>query len=327
MKIGSLWRYPVKSMLGEEIAEAIVTERGLVGDRGYALIECETGHVASAKHARKWAALLQCRARYLDAPRPDQPLPVVEITLPDGRVVRSDNPDVDAALSALAGRRVMLSCQPPQTPTREANRAEADVVWETETIRQETMGGGAPSGTFFDFAPIHLITSATLTRLSEIAPDSVFDARRFRPNIVVEALTPNPSPSGRGGLSTGFPGNFHRKLKESETSGQGEYDNAIRQQGAEDAWSGFVENGWLGRMLEIGGVRLYATDPTPRCVITTLAHGDIERDLGVLKTVVRHNSAASVTAAPGHVFQGVAGVYARCVTDGTVRVGDALSIV
>jgi uncharacterized protein YcbX len=279
-KIASLYRYPVKSMLGEEIFESVVTERGLVGDRAYGVLDLDTGHVASAKHPRKWAALLQCRVRYRDEPKPHAPLPPVEITLPDGRVVRSDQADVDDILSALTGRRVTLSCQPPETPTREANRAEADVVWETEAIRQEPMGGGAPSGTFFDFAPIHIITTATLARLREISPDSVFDARRFRPNIVVEV------------------------------------DN-----------SAFIENGWLGQTLEIGGARLVATDPTPRCVVTTLAHGNIARDLGVLKTVVRSNAAASVTVAPGHVFQGVAGIYARSVQDGVIRVGDALSIV
>jgi uncharacterized protein YcbX len=281
MNIASLYRYPVKSMLGEEIAESVVTERGFAGDRGYALIDLETGHVASAKHPRKWVALLQCRARYLDEPQAVASLPPIEITLPDGRAIRSDQPDVDAVLSGLTGRRVTLSCQPPETPVREANRAEADVVWEAEAIRQETMGGGAPSGTFFDFAPIHIITTATLARLHEIAPDSVFDPRRFRPNIVVNVA---------------------------------------------EAPSGFVENGWLGQALDLGSARLYATDPTPRCVVTTLAHGSIERDLGVLKTVVQNNSVASVTVAPGHVFQGVAGIYARSVADGVIRVGDLLSI-
>ena len=281
MRIASLYRYPVKSVLGEEIGEAVVTERGFAGDRNYALIDLETGYIASAKHPRKWAALLQCRARYLDEPRPDAPLPPVEIILPDGRTICSNQPEVDAALSALTGRRVTLSCQPPETPTREANRAETDVVWEIESIRQETMGGGARSGTFFDFAPIHIITTTTLAQLREIAPDSVFDARRFRPNIVVN-VTEEPS--------------------------------------------GFVENDWLGRTLKVGSARLYATDPAPRCVVTTLAHGDIERDLGVLKTVVRNNSAASVTAAPGHVFQGVAGIYAQSVYDGLIRVDDLLSI-
>ena len=152
---------------------------------------------------------------------------------------------------------------------------------------------------FFDFAPIHIITTATLARLLEIAPDSVFDARRFRPNIVVEIEEQK---------------NFNTERTEDTES-------------TEEKPRGFVENGWLGRTLSINGVRLYATDPTPRCVITTLAHGALGRDLGVLKTVARHNSAVSVTAAPGHVFQGVAGIYARTVADGVISIGDALSMV
>ena len=50
----SIWRYPVKSMLGEELNASYVTERGLVGDRAYALLDEETGKVASAKNPRKW---------------------------------------------------------------------------------------------------------------------------------------------------------------------------------------------------------------------------------------------------------------------------------
>jgi uncharacterized protein len=302
MKIASLYRYPIKSMLGEEIDEAVITECGIVGDRGYALIDLETGHVASAKHPRKWKMLLQCRARYLDEPQAGAPLPPVEIILPDGRAVRSNQRDVDAVLSELIGRRVMLSCQPPETPTREANRADADVVWTSEAIRQEPMGGGAPSGTFFDFAPIHIITTATLARLREITPDSVFDARRFRPNVLVE-------------------------IEEQKRFSTERTEHAEHTENTEEKRGGFVENGWLGRTLEIGGVRLYSTDPTPRCVVTTLAHGGLAPDLGVLKTVARSNAAASVTIAPGHVFQGVAGVYARSIGDGTIRVGDALSII
>jgi MOSC domain-containing protein len=46
----SMWRYHVKSMLGEEINSSYVTERGLIGDRTYALIDQETGKVASTKN-------------------------------------------------------------------------------------------------------------------------------------------------------------------------------------------------------------------------------------------------------------------------------------
>src|SRR5260370_277120 len=53
----SVWRYPVKSMLGEELKSTRVTERGLLGDRAYALLDRETAKVASAKHPRKWPSL------------------------------------------------------------------------------------------------------------------------------------------------------------------------------------------------------------------------------------------------------------------------------
>jgi hypothetical protein len=53
----SLWRYPVKSMIGEELNSSYITERGLVGDRTYAVVEKQTGRVASAKNPRKWGKL------------------------------------------------------------------------------------------------------------------------------------------------------------------------------------------------------------------------------------------------------------------------------
>ena len=54
----SLWRYPVKSMMREELNAAQVTERGLLGDRAYALLDPSNGKVVSAKHPRKWATIL-----------------------------------------------------------------------------------------------------------------------------------------------------------------------------------------------------------------------------------------------------------------------------
>ena len=62
----SIWRYPVKSMLGEELNSSYVTERGLVGDRAYALIDKETGKVASAKNPRKWERLFDCHSVFME---------------------------------------------------------------------------------------------------------------------------------------------------------------------------------------------------------------------------------------------------------------------
>jgi hypothetical protein len=85
----SMWRYPVKSMLGEEINSSYVTERGLIGDRTYALIDQETGKVASAKNPRKWGKLFDFRATFIDAPQVVENIPPVRITFPDGTQIFS----------------------------------------------------------------------------------------------------------------------------------------------------------------------------------------------------------------------------------------------
>jgi len=87
--VASLWRYPVKSMMGEELNASLVTERGLLGDRAFALVERETGKVASAKEPRKWAKLFEFRSAYVEPPAGNG-LPPVRITLPDGAIATSE---------------------------------------------------------------------------------------------------------------------------------------------------------------------------------------------------------------------------------------------
>src|SRR5437867_2085472 len=89
-QLASLWRYPVKSMLGEELDASDLTERGLLGDRSYALLDPSTGMVVSAKNPRKWARMFEFRAEYVESPRTGQPLPPVRITCPDGAMATSD---------------------------------------------------------------------------------------------------------------------------------------------------------------------------------------------------------------------------------------------
>ena len=93
----SLWRYPVKSMMGEELNATEVTEIGLLGDRAYALVDAETGKIISAKLPRKWGILFDCRAA-LNSPTQ------VKIALPDGAIVMGDAADVDQVLSRTFGR-------------------------------------------------------------------------------------------------------------------------------------------------------------------------------------------------------------------------------
>ncbi|WP_236051810.1 MOSC domain-containing protein [Nonomuraea cypriaca] len=161
MHLETLRRYPVKSMLGEEIAESGVTERGLAGDRARAVLDVATGKIASAKNPRLWRGLLAI----------------------EGAGVPSD-----AELSALLGREVRLIGTPPDGAEFERSVPERVLA---EGIEAEvphtvgTLGAASPDGTFFDFAPLHLITTATLERIGALGPRGHVEALRYRPNLVI----------------------------------------------------------------------------------------------------------------------------------------------
>jgi uncharacterized protein len=275
--IASLWRYPVKSMLGEEVYTAEVTERGVVGGRAFALLDVETGKVASAKHPLKWGRLFDCRAESVRGA--DSGSARVRITLPDGSQLETGQEDADRLLSEAFGRTVRLETAAPEAPSFEEYWPDIDGLAHRETVTEEDLALGAPAGTFFDYAPIHLVTTATLAQLAQVQPESRFDLRRFRPNMMVAA-------------------------------GDGE--------------AGFVENDWLGRVLAIGDeVRLRVTDPCPRCVMTTLAQGDLPRDPGVLRAAAQHNR-VGVPALEAELPS--VGVYATVLQGGCVRRGDAVRL-
>src|SRR6266576_6377830 len=90
VQVGSvvaLWRYPVKSMMGEELNSSDVTDRGLLGDRQFAVVDRATGKIGGAKNPRKWGHFFDFRAAYAEAPRAGAMTPPVRIMLPDGTVV------------------------------------------------------------------------------------------------------------------------------------------------------------------------------------------------------------------------------------------------
>lgn len=193
----AIWRNPVKSMMGEELNATEVTERGVLGDRAFALIDAENGKVVSAKNPRRWPNLFDFRATYVEPPRDVNSVPPARITLPDGEIVRTDAEDVEPRLSAVLGRPVRLS-----RSAFEGARAEGywpDHDWLEE--RDETFEFPLPPGTFFDGAAVHLITTATLDRLRSTAPASRFEPRRFRPNFVFQ-----PADGATGFVENGWIG-------------------------------------------------------------------------------------------------------------------------
>jgi uncharacterized protein len=182
-RIGALWRYPVKSMLGEPLTSVSVTEAGFDGDRRFGLIDAGTGRVASAKRPRLWQRLLRLRAEVAGDG-------AVRIRFPDGASVLSGDPDVDAALGSFLGRDVLLSGGAP--PKAELDRAipeevlakgpDADVA-----VTSLEIAAASPPGTFFDFATLQLVTSASLGRAGAAHPAGRVEAVRYRPNVVVES--------------------------------------------------------------------------------------------------------------------------------------------
>jgi uncharacterized protein len=185
-KVVSLWRYPVKSMLGEELNSSYVTDRGLLGDRVYALIDHQTGKVASAKNPVKWGRLFDFHAAFIDSLQQavaGEDIPPVRITLPDGSQIFSGHDDANNTLSRVFGREVSVMKAGLEKPSYEEYWPDIEGLAQREMVTDEAM----PPQTFFDVAVIHLLTTSTINRLQELYPAGRFEVRRFRPNIVVES--------------------------------------------------------------------------------------------------------------------------------------------
>ena len=276
--VASLWRYPVKSMMGEELQAAELTEYGLLGDRAYALIDGTDGKVVTAKNPGKWPTLFGFRATFIDQLASSAALQPVRITLPDGTTVTSSARDCHQILSQALNRAVTLatadrgrvSGMHASLPAAWTGKAEEywpdlDGLDHRDTVTDFTL----PTGTFFDCATIHLLTTATLKQLHNSYPQGRFEVPRFRPNIVVDV------PDGE---------------------------------------RGFVEQTWIGQTLTVGDkVQLKITGSCGRCVMTTLAQGDLPKDSGILRTAVQQNQ--------GHV-----GVYATVLQGGTINRRDHVKL-
>ncbi len=177
MTVSSLWRYPVKSMIGEELRATEVGDKGLLGDRSSALLDVETGKIVSAKNPKRWPNIFSYHSRYEDFPYSD----CVRITLPDGSTVKSDDRRVNAILSEALGRDVEFISQALNNPQLEEYWPDIAELDNRDIVTDEDM----PAGTFFDLAKIHLLTTSTLDELRRLYPEGRFEPRRFRPNIIV----------------------------------------------------------------------------------------------------------------------------------------------
>lgn len=190
-RVVGLFRYPVKSMGGEESEVLHLTETGVIGDRAYALQDAETGHTVSAKRPNKWPGILGWRAAFASDPEAGRPLPPLEIRLPTDAVLTIADPTtLEAEASRALGTRVTLEQADSSRATYEYHWPDMDgLVYQGRTYRDEITAHKTPPGTFFDSSMLHILTTASLEEMRRLAAPSRFERERFRPNILIESLT------------------------------------------------------------------------------------------------------------------------------------------
>jgi uncharacterized protein len=260
-RITSIWRYPVKSMLGEQLTAAEIGELGLHADRTWAVRDVELDATTSAK---RLPGLLWCTARYAQTPPPDAgpgQAPEVVITFPDGAEVASSDPAVHQVLSRYLDREVELRPLPP-IDRRDQYRGPLATKTDLRTIfgleddeplpdlsmfpvrkLAEISRYTTPVGSYVDAYPVHVITEQSLATVAALAPDSDFDVRRFRPTIVVDS----PSAS------------------------------------AHPEWD------WCGGRLRAPHAELQPLIPTIRCVMPSHEQPELKRDKEITRTIAAHS--------------------------------------
>ena len=189
-RVAELWRYPVKSMLGERRGQIQITTRGALGDRAWALRETTTGRIASAK---RFPQLLAFHARYDVEPTFAAP-GRIEISLSDARKIRPEDPDASAIISDVLGQSVCLVNQPASD---EKTGIDRDTVFGDVPVNQmkaEWTPESMPdyfqlmTGTFLEIGAVFILTSGSVDHLRKLQGGTAkIDRRRFRPNIYIES--------------------------------------------------------------------------------------------------------------------------------------------
>lgn len=188
-QVKEIFRHPVKSMHGESLDRARLGERGLDGDRAYAVLDDESGFVVSAKRPKRWGQMLRCTARTMGG--------LTSVELPTGEEYAIDDSELLVALSALFGRSVSLIDRAPENSGFEEVwvrdlKADAGPYFDRPSRvvdGDEMVLGGtfmAKNGNLFNLGAMHIVTTGSLRRLAELAPGVDFDVRRFRPNVLIE---------------------------------------------------------------------------------------------------------------------------------------------
>jgi len=157
--VTQLWRYPASSLAGERQDAILVGPAGMAGDRMFGLVDASDNEIARPDREAKWHKVPRIRTRLAN----DRDL---EIAVPDGDWLSAPGAECDGAISAYLGFAASIR------PFGQENAPPAYA--------------GPVTAARYTKAPIHLLTTASLARLTALHPDGAADPRRFRPNIVVD---------------------------------------------------------------------------------------------------------------------------------------------
>ena len=229
--IKEIWRYPVKSMRGERLNQCVIGNKGVKGDRGWAVRDDTVNEIRGGRYL---PGLLDCSARYQTEPK-EEPYPAATITLPDGTEIPSNADDINQRLSDWIGKPVSIWPIQPADNTEHYRRLPLDEAKLREEFAREPdepipdlsqfpeilMKYVSVPGTYFDVTPIHLLTTSTLAFLHNKNPGSNWSTLRFRPNIVIDsgdAPTPRCAITihSQGNLIPGDPKILRTIVKESD---------------------------------------------------------------------------------------------------------------
>lgn len=287
MKVKSLWRYPVKSMAGEQLDETMLSRDGVIGDRCYAIHDGTT-----IRGAKKFPALMKLSANY-QAPPDGISIPPVNIRVGE-QLVNSEDPEINDILSRALEQNVTLDqlrskddlayyespADSPSIPELQKilGLEEGEPFPDFSDFPPEAFQYSTPPGSFFDAFPLLILTTSSLATLAAHCPDSQIDERRFRPNLVIDT---SAAPS----LANGDPG--------SET--------------------GFIEEAWHGGCLKVGDAIIRLTVACPRCSMITRGFEDLPDDTDIMRKLVTVNH---------HKL----GIYGHVEKPGKIHIGDDVSL-
>jgi uncharacterized protein YcbX len=247
--VSRLWRYPIKSMLGEELDSADVIWCGFHGNRCYALVDVQSSRLVSAKNPAKWARMFECSSRLMDGDLTREGPPPVLVALPDGKsfdISEGEYGVAEASLSELLGRSVrFIAADPePRVSILEQYHPEIEEDPNGGRITEFHRPADAQAGTYTDLAAVHLITTASLNALAHLHPSGNPEPERFRPNVLVDT-----------GVAKGF---------------------------VEVDWIGKT-------LAIGDEVRMNVYKECGRCVMTTLPQGKLSADTGILRAIMHFN--------------------------------------